>query len=371
ADARLDVNGQLFDLTSSPQTVTLTGLDSDGATVNVTAKFSNQEDCSRTFNELFTAPANCLPTNCLQIMSTHDPIIINEEDRGTYVSVINYTENKAIEDININDLVIQHSWVSDLVMSLTSPEGTTVQLYNSVDCQDDNISINLDDRHEASFDCPPNGNYNPIEALAEFNGQNSKGNWTLTVVDGAAGDGGQIDSWSLQICGDEQPLPQCNITSLIAGEQSACDPDKDSYSQEVIIEYNNAPITGQLVVNNQTFSISGSPQTILLDGLQADGQPVNVSASFSDETTCEVSTNSVFIASPSCKTAPDDCGDYNLNVAGMSDGIYSSDNQMLLRGSISANANLIFNAQNGFEIQQEFQIDASSNVQFVIKPCSN
>jgi hypothetical protein len=59
ASGTLNVNGQSFAITTSPQTVTLTGLNANGATVNVTAAFSASATCTRTNTALFTAPAAC------------------------------------------------------------------------------------------------------------------------------------------------------------------------------------------------------------------------------------------------------------------------------------------------------------------------
>lgn len=53
----LDVNGQSFAITSSPQTVTLTGLTADGNAVNGTVEFSDDTSCNNTVS--FTAPASC------------------------------------------------------------------------------------------------------------------------------------------------------------------------------------------------------------------------------------------------------------------------------------------------------------------------
>lgn len=41
--------------------------------------------------------------------------------------------------------------------------------------------------------------------MSTFNGQNSTGTWTLTVVDGYSGDGGTLNSWGLNFC-TTQPL---------------------------------------------------------------------------------------------------------------------------------------------------------------------
>jgi len=59
ASGTIDVNGQSFPITSSPQTVTLTGLTADGNNVDVTAEFSALGSCTITTNNLFTSPASC------------------------------------------------------------------------------------------------------------------------------------------------------------------------------------------------------------------------------------------------------------------------------------------------------------------------
>ena len=55
----LVVQGQSFAITTSPQTVELIGLDSDGLAVNVVANFSDQLFCAIEAEALFTAPASC------------------------------------------------------------------------------------------------------------------------------------------------------------------------------------------------------------------------------------------------------------------------------------------------------------------------
>jgi hypothetical protein len=91
----------------------------------------------------------------------------------------------------------------------------------------------------------------------------------------------------------------CSIDLLAVGAQSACDPQTNTYTQEVIVTYTNAPATN-LDVNGQSFAITGSPQTVTLTGLVADGQPVDVTASFSDDSNCALTSNGLF-------TAPVDC----------------------------------------------------------------
>ena len=63
ASGQININNQLFNITSSPQTIQLAGLESDGNTLNVTAFFTANETCTIRKSNLFTAPASCCPIN--------------------------------------------------------------------------------------------------------------------------------------------------------------------------------------------------------------------------------------------------------------------------------------------------------------------
>ena len=121
------------------------------------------------------------------------------------------------------------------------------------------------------------------------------GIWTAgTFVSGAApyvytGNGTDIgaDFWT----GTQL---NCAITNLSAGTQTACNPANNTYTQEVIITYENAPTTGTLDVNGQTFIITSKPPDRNLIALVADGNDVDVTASFTDESTCSLSSTALF-----------------------------------------------------------------------------
>lgn len=61
ATGSLNVGGQLFPITTSPQTVTLVNLDSDGQARDVVAFFTDAQDCAYEQENVFTAPVNCCP----------------------------------------------------------------------------------------------------------------------------------------------------------------------------------------------------------------------------------------------------------------------------------------------------------------------
>ncbi|MDH3712203.1 MAG: hypothetical protein OER04_20110, partial [Cyclobacteriaceae bacterium] len=142
----------------------------------------------------------------------------------------------------------------------------------------------------------PTGRENVAEA---------KGIWTAgTFVTGEApytynGNGSDIgvSFW-------EGVTPVCSISVLTAGTQSACDPGTNTYTQEVTVTYENAPATGTLDVNGQSFTITTSPQTVTLTGLAADGAAVDVTASFSADGACTFTETGLFTAPADCTPQP-------------------------------------------------------------------
>ena len=86
SDGNLVVNGQSFPVATSPQTVTLTELDSDGESQDVEVSFSNHTSCSIIIEDLFTAPINC--TECrFETITAGAQTACNELD-GTYTQEV-------------------------------------------------------------------------------------------------------------------------------------------------------------------------------------------------------------------------------------------------------------------------------------------
>jgi hypothetical protein len=82
------------------------------------------------------------------------------------------------------------------------------------------------------------------------------------------------------------PCANCSIDNVAIGIQSACNPVDDSYTQQVTITYSDPPGTGTLDVNGQSFGITGSPQTVTLVGLVANGSIVNGAVEFANDPVC-------------------------------------------------------------------------------------
>ena len=78
----------------------------------------------------------------------------------------------------------------------------------------------------------------------------------------------------------------CIISDITLGTQSACNPDDNSFTQEVIIVYDLPPTSGMLTVNGMDYPITGSPQTVLLENLDSDGSMIDIEASFTEDNLC-------------------------------------------------------------------------------------
>ena len=107
-----------------------------------------------------------------------------------------------INDLNIVGLAGSHSYVGDITVTLTSPAGTSVVLFNQICSGSSDFNINLDDEAVlTSIPCPPTGNQTakPTNPLSIFDGENSAGTWVLKIKDNFDTDGGALTGWGLFI----------------------------------------------------------------------------------------------------------------------------------------------------------------------------
>tara|TARA_B100000787_G_scaffold39462_1_gene28031 strand:- start:14757 stop:17696 length:2940 start_codon:yes stop_codon:yes gene_type:complete len=146
----------------------------------------------------------------VEIINTACNSVVNETQQlvgpepSTITSVINITEDIIITDLNIT-LNIEHTWDNDLDIKLIGPDGVTeVILFEDVGSLGDNFTnTTLDDDASQAIDegsAPFAGSYRPQGSLSDFNGLMSAGDWTLSITDDAASDGGTLLDWSIQVC---------------------------------------------------------------------------------------------------------------------------------------------------------------------------
>lgn len=141
---------------------------------------------------------------CKSLAADGLPIEISEQGTPTITSIISFVEDLPITDVNVN-LEVNHSFLEDLIISLTSPSGTKVVLTSKTCGNLNNINALFDD------DGPPltctgnpaiNGIVSPLGELAAFNGESVLGDWILEIEDTAPSDGGSLIDFSLDICAE-------------------------------------------------------------------------------------------------------------------------------------------------------------------------
>ncbi|MBX3396155.1 MAG: proprotein convertase P-domain-containing protein [Phycisphaerae bacterium] len=162
-------------------------------------------------------------------ISTPNVAVPDNAPAGTS-DTINVPASFVLGDVNVR-LNITHTFVGDLCVSL-SHNATTVDMIQRMGavvagtpchvgtpfgCAQDNLNnIVLDDEGTLAIESqcvlnltsPPN--YIPNNPLSAFDGQDSAGTWTLTVIDNAATDTGTLISWELIL--DGQGVNPCNAT---------------------------------------------------------------------------------------------------------------------------------------------------------------
>ena len=140
---------------------------------------------------------------CFSTDATDVPITISASGTPTITSTINIPGSGTITDVNVLNLIGTHTWINDMVVTLTSPAGTVVSLWSQICNNEDNFDLNFDDAAApGALPCPPvgGGTYQPAGSLATLNGESITGNWVLTISDMVNQDGGELQSWTLELC---------------------------------------------------------------------------------------------------------------------------------------------------------------------------
>ncbi len=120
-------------------------------------------------------------------------------DKGTTTSTLTIGSNVTIGRISVK-VSIAHPSDGDLRITLKSPTGTTVQLFNQRGGSGDNINAVFDDRSStilSKSSAPFLGWTKPEQSLSSLIGKNAHGTWTLIVEDLASGNVGRLNGWAI------------------------------------------------------------------------------------------------------------------------------------------------------------------------------
>lgn len=201
--------------------------------------------------------------DCLARPVADVPVSISSIGRQTVRSVRSIDEPGTVISVTLKDLNIQHTFVGDLQATLTSPGGRTITLFDqlgvpaqALGCPNPDLQLSFSDDAPRSAQDLENscegqpaarGNFQPIDPLAGFRGEQAAGDWVLTVRDFNDQDGGAILSWNLELCISR---PKNLTLKTDAGRFDACPEAPFSFDLEVGSGFNQ---------NGVTLTASGLP----------------------------------------------------------------------------------------------------------------
>ncbi len=131
------------------------------------------------------------------------PDRVNGQNIQAVANVITVGPSVISTDVNVS-VDINHTYIGDLIIEVTNPDGVTTRLFN-LQCDDtDDLLVTFDDQG-SPFDCNNStmGSYVPAQSIDPLVGSDAQGNWTMVMGDAAPGDLGTWNTWSVEICSTE------------------------------------------------------------------------------------------------------------------------------------------------------------------------
>ncbi len=229
----------------NPSSLTTSPIGTSPGTTSITVAGNNA--CSSLEHTIAYPDCEAATYSC-NSFSNNNPLEIPGNSLFIAYSSINISDNYLVHDINITNLDIDHYYVSDLRVSLTSPSGTILSIFDRSCSLQDDLKVQLDDDAAGPIPCPPNdgGTYWPLGSLSNFAGESMAGEWTLKVEDMRPLSGGTLNGWTMEICGVVANSVRVKAKAFLQG---AYNPDTNAMRTEISEEdilpltqpYNIAP----------------------------------------------------------------------------------------------------------------------------------
>ncbi len=249
-DGGVFVNGQLFEVSTPPMDILLTGLDPNSLPVNVNVYFENEPTCSKNFNNVFVAPAPC--DTCAIVEVELSTILRCNPVELVYAAELQITYANEPDSGSL--------YVNGQLFEITG----SPQLIVLEDLTIDGLPVLVDVYFSARPAC----------ALMDYP--------AFTAPD---------------TCLD------CLITGIeFIDFSGVCDPFSNTVSAELQISYLNPPVGGNLLVNSQAFPIGSSPQSVIFSGLPADSSSKDFTAFFANDVVCSLVETDVLTTPAPCDT---------------------------------------------------------------------
>ena len=181
----------------------------------------------------YTGPAVAIPDN--NVNGVNIPITVSGISGNLSDLNFRFDGSSCSANAGSTTVGLDHTWVGDLIIKLTSPQGTTVTLtdrpgsiFAAAGSRGNNFcNTLLDDSGIETIQAitesgaPYTGTFQPANPLSAFNGQNPNGTWILNVSDRAAADIGNVRAFSLLVSGSQcASVPSTSCTLPAAGSLS-------------------------------------------------------------------------------------------------------------------------------------------------------
>ena len=156
----------------------------------------------------FSAPYSFETTsiNCEEYTADGLPTAINDASSvspGITRKTLYVENDNPISSVTVQ-LILTHSYVSDLSCALIAPSGEKGLLVQNIGGSGNNFTntvFTASADNDITLANPPfTGSFLPMESFNKFKGESSFGNWILEIIDNAEQDAGSLLDFSLELC---------------------------------------------------------------------------------------------------------------------------------------------------------------------------
>jgi subtilisin-like proprotein convertase family protein len=146
---------------------------------------------------------------CKTFSSKDVPANISASGKPIIEAKVNIDADIKISDLNVDFIDLDHDNLRDITATITSPAGTPVVLFESMCPRKFALKASFDDEAPIFFNCSSDVQFKPQGMLSVFKTEPTRGQWTLKIEDKTAGNGGRLNAFNLEVCGNipiENPI---------------------------------------------------------------------------------------------------------------------------------------------------------------------
>ncbi|MCG8419421.1 MAG: S8 family serine peptidase [Proteobacteria bacterium] len=302
------------------------------------------------------------------LSSTDTPLDIPDNLASGVISTITGKHSIEVDHVTVV-LTIEHTYISDLIVTLTSPAGTQIALHDRLGGGSNDI-------------------FKTYYLSTEFNSENFAGDWVLSVSDHSQYDSGRIASWDLIIRGVAlSPIIDLETASATRqvkqGDSATYAMDVKMYgssSREVSLAVEDQPALDISLSSNQVIAPDSAVLTVETSPLTPPGTyPLRVTGTHKDqsesiELTLDVRPLEPVIRSYHSVTLPNDVP--QSDPSGVVDTISVTDSlqidtlavEVKITHPAAARVTLILTSPSGTRIVLRRHGDCSPNVYEIFRP---